>query len=203
MKRARHFNGKIVIFTKIKYGKHAKNEMIVYNSLYAKISSCLSSFAIVTSFLACATLGKYKGTVASSDIARVAKYYVELKCNQTAITEILPKTTQNIDFEVKNYEEKIGNIISRSEVNLKYKILIEYPEEENLPLDYKLYRVSEGDIEEEVTLNGGESDYIEVGVSTVSHKYRLKLIWQDKKDAILYQNITDNIKIVIKSEQKD
>ena len=217
MKRAKHFNGKMIFFGKASYGKHAKNEIVVYNPLYAKISSCLGSFAVATSLLTCVTLGKYKGTLASSDTARVAKYYVELKGDETSITEVLPETTQNIEFEVKNYQGELENITSRSEVDLKYRIIIgkdvdfikdagiiiETPVDGNLPLDYKLYRISTGNVEEEVTLVGGETDYINVGLSATSHKYRLKLIWQDGKDAILYQNLTDDFKIIIDSEQKD
>ena len=198
MSRGKHASGRIKIFGVNHYGKHAKNEMVVYNPIYAKISSCLGSLAIATSLLTFATLGKYKGTLASSDTARVARYMLELNKTETAITEMIPETSENIEFTVKNFDATKQN-----EVNLKYRIIIEMPEIVNLPLNYTLYRVYSNNVEEQVVLQGGISDYINVDTSNVEHNYKLKIQWQSGQDSILYQNLTDNIKISIDSEQID
>ena len=136
MKRAKHTSGRIKFFAMNQHGKHARNDLVVYNPIYAKISSCLSSFAISTSLLTCLTLGKYKGTLASSDTARVAHFVLQLTNNETSLTEFIPNTTRNIDFEVKNFEDTIQN-----EVKLRYRILLNMPETVYLPVDYTLYKV--------------------------------------------------------------
>ena len=198
MSRGKHASGRIKIFGVNHHGKHAKNEMVVYNPVYAKISSCLGSLAIATSLLTFVTLGKYKGTLASSDTARVARYMLELNKTEASVTEMLPETTENIEFKVKNY-----NDAKQNEVNLRYRIIVEMPEVVNLPINYTLYRVYSNNVEEEVTLQGGVSNYITVDTSNVEHNYRLKMEWQNGQDSILYQNLTDNIKISIDSEQID
>ena len=199
----RHSSYRLKLFSSNNPGKHAKNEMIAYNPIYAKISTCIGSFAVATSFLAFVTLGKYKGTLASSDTARVAKYILDVSNPETTITEFIPNTTKNIDFEIKNFEGEIGEITAQNEVKTKYKIVVELPSTWNLPVDCKLYRVYSEENKEEVSLVNGESEYIEVEMSSVIHKYTLELKWQNGHEEIYYQNLTDNISISIESEQID
>ena len=85
IKRGKHASNRVVFFGTSKRGKHAKDEIIVYNPLYAKITTCLGSFALATSLFTIATLGKYKGTLASSDTARVARYLIELTKKEETI----------------------------------------------------------------------------------------------------------------------
>ena len=87
MKKGRHSKNKITFFGN-KKGKHCKDELIVYNPLYAKISACISSLAIATSFFTCLSFGKYKETFATEDIARVAKYVLKLDSEQDKIKRI-------------------------------------------------------------------------------------------------------------------
>ena len=199
----KHSNNKIKFFCFNNSGKHAKNEMTVYNPLYAKLSTCIGSFAVAISFLAFATFGKYKGTLASADAARVAKYIIELSEPETTITEFIPNTTRTIDFEIKDFEGEIENIIAQNEVKTRYKIVVGFPNTWNLPVECKLYRVYSENSKEEINFVNGESDYFEFGLSSVVHKYRLELKWQSGHEEIYYQNLTDNITISIESEQMD
>ncbi len=198
--RGKHASGKFRFFNLRSQGKHFKNEMVVYNPIYAKISSCLGSLAIATSLITFATFGKYKGTLASSDTARVAKYMLKLSKTDVSITEFIPNTTQSINFEVKNYDELENE---KNEVKLKYRILLDTPVSPNLPIDYKLYRIYDGNVEEEIILTNGISTYIDVELANTTHAYRLDLIWRNNCDEIIYQNLIDNIKISIDSEQVD
>lgn len=213
-KRGKHTSNKTQFFGISKCGKHAinrsnsfiiskcgkryKNELVVYNPIYARISSCLSSLVIATSLLTFATLGKYKGTLASSDTARVAKYMVNLISSDTAITEFIPNTTRTIEFSVKNFDSA-----EQSEVKLRYRIIIEMPENVHLPIDYKLYKLNNEDVKEEVSIVAGMSDYIEVDTTNVEHRYIVELTWRDGYNQIEYQNLTDNITISVDSEQID
>lgn len=87
MRKGRHAKNRITLFGNGK-GKHSKDELVVYNPLYARISACVSSLAIATSFFACISFGKYKGTLASSDTARVAKYVLKLESDQNKVERI-------------------------------------------------------------------------------------------------------------------
>lgn len=97
MKKGRHAKSKITFFGK-KKGKHCKDELIVYNPVYARISACVSSLAIATSFFTCLSFGKYKGTFASSDVARVAKYVLKLESEQNKIERICARNFKKYIF---------------------------------------------------------------------------------------------------------
>lgn len=87
MKKGKHAKNRITLFGNNK-GKHSKDELVVYNPIYAKISAYVSSLAIATSFFTCISFGKYKGTFASSDTARVANYVLKLESDQNKIERI-------------------------------------------------------------------------------------------------------------------
>ena len=202
-KNGKHSSNSIKSFGFSKRGKHAKDELIVYNPVYARLSTCLGSFAIATSLFTLATFGKYKGTLASSDTARVARYLIELNKTEETITEILPETTKNIEFEVKNFEGDIVNPEKQNEVKSKYKLKLEIVDVLDIPLEYHLYRIYSLEDQREIILTDGESNFIEVDSLCTVHKYRLELIWQNGYDEIIYQNLSDHIKISIDSEQID
>lgn len=201
MKRGKHASNRIVFFCN-KRGKHFKNELIVYNPIYARFSACIGSLAIATSFLTCLTFGKYKGTLATSDTARVARYLLNLTSTETSITEFIPETTRSFNFYVSNFEGEINNPTAQNEVLLRYFIKIELPQTINLPLNYNLYKI-ENDVETQITLNNGQSDWIQVSTVNQMDTYRLDIIWETNKDEYTYQNLTDNIKIFIELEQVD
>ena len=203
IKRGKHASNRVVFFGTSKRGKHAKDEIIVYNPLYAKITTCLGSFALATSLFTIATLGKYKGTLASSDTARVARYLIELTKKEETIIEILPKTTTNIEFEVKNYEGEKNNPDKQNEVKSKYKLKIQMMDVLDMSMEYHLYRIFSQDDQREVALTNGESDYVQVDTVSSEHKYKLQLIWQNGYDEIIYQNLSDHIRITVDSEQVD
>ena len=203
MKKGKHANNKIKFTFTCKHAKHLKNELVVYNPLYAKVSACIGSFAIATSLFTFMTLGKYKGTLASSDTARVARYVLQLTKTDETITEILPSDTKNIEFAIRNYEGEIESPEKINEVKLKYKIKIEIIDSLSLPLSYKLYREYNQGNQEEILLTNGESEFINIDMSSSEHKYKLEVKWQNGFDQIAYQNLTDHIKISIISEQID
>ena len=154
--------------------------------------------SLVILLLAMISLSIISGTLASNDTARVAKYMLELTNTNNSITEFIPNTTQSISFSVKNYNGQ-----EKNEVKLRYKIILELPVNSNLPINYRLYRVYNANSEEEIILTNGVSSYIEMEMVNVIHEYRLDLIWQNGCDEIIYQNLVDNIKISIDSEQID
>lgn len=201
MKRGKHASNRIVFFS-TKKGKHSKNELVVYNPLYAKFSACISSLAITTSFFTCLTFGKYKETWATSDIARPAKYLLNLTSSETSITRFIPETRRSLNFYVSNFEGEVNNPTAQNEVLLRYFIKIQLPETINLPLDYKLYKI-ENDVETSVDLNNGQSEWIQVSKTSKIDTYRLDIIWETGENENIYQNLTDNIKILIESEQID
>jgi len=201
LKRGKHASNKIVFFGN-KKGKHFKNELVVYNPIYARFSTCIGSLAVATSFLTCLTLGKYKGTLAAGDTARVARYLLNLTSTETSITEFIPETTRSFNFYVFNFEGQIDKPSAQNEVLLKYLINIELPKNSNLPLQYKLYKIENG-TEKEITLIDGQSDWIQVSTVNQMDTYRLDIIWETNKDEYTYQNLTDNIKISIELEQVD
>ena len=203
MKKGKHSSNRIIFFSNSKRGKHAKNEIVVYNPIYAKISACIGSFAVATSFLACVTFGKYKGTYASADTARAARYVLNLRSLQTSITEFVPNTTRSINFEVKNFEGELDNPTLLNEVKLRYSIHIDTPPDANLPLEYKLYRINSDSSQSELPLKNKISDYVEVSTTSEIHTYRLDVIWPDGLNQDIYQNRTDNIKVSVEVEQLD
>ncbi len=109
----------------------------------------------------------------------------------------MPETSKNIYFQVSNFEENKNN-----EVSLKYLVNIIIPENSNLPLEYKLYRII-GETETEVTLTDGKSEWIDVAAENEVHEYKLYIKWKDDEKDVAYQNLTDNIKILIELEQLD
>ena len=203
MAKGKHMDHRIVFYRSRNAGRHAKNEIIKYNKFHAKLNAGLGSLAVAASFITCVTLGKFKGTLAGEDNARVARYVLELTEPDTTITEFIPSTTRNIDFQVKNYKGDEANAQNTSEVKLKYRISVELPATAKLPLDYKLYRVYDESNEEEVTLTNGRSEYVMVSTASEVHSYRLDITWQDGHDEIDYQNLTDSIIISAESEQID
>ena len=154
--------------------------------------------SLVILLLAMISLSIISGTLASNDTARVAKYMLELTNTNNSITEFIPNSTQSVSFSVKNYNGQ-----EKNEVKLRYKIILDTPVNSNLPINYRLYRVHNANSEEEIILTNGVSSYIEMEMVNVIHEYRLDLIWQNGCDEIIYQNLVDNIKISIDSEQID
>lgn len=203
MARGKHADNRMVLFASKQAGKHAKNELIKYNPIQAKLNAGLGTAAMVISFLTCMTFGRFKGTLAGNDTARVARYALELSEPETSITEFIPNTTRNVEFEVKNFKGTTGNSNNTSEVKIKYRVIVELPITAQLPIDYTLYRVYDDDREVEVTLTDGRTDYIEVGTTSEIHKYRLKMEWQSGRTDIKYQNLKDDVRILVESEQVD
>ena len=175
----------------------------MYNPLYARFSACLSSLAVATSFLVCLTFGKFKGTLASADVARAARYVLDLSGQQTSITEFIPNTVRSTTFEIRNFKGDLENPTYVNEVKLKYTIKIESVNVANLPLDYKLYNIDDEANPVEIALTNNISDYIEVSSNAQIHKYRLDVIWQNGLDEVIYANLTDEINIVVDAEQID
>ncbi len=200
--KGKHASTKVIFFAP-KCGKHSKNELIVYNPLYARFSACLSSLAVATSFLVCLTFGKFKGTLASADVARAARYVLDLSGQQTSITEFIPNTVRSTTFEIRNFKGDLENPTYVNEVKLKYTIKIESVNVANLPLDYKLYNIDDEANPVEIALTNNISDYIEVSSNAQIHKYRLDVIWQNGLDEVIYANLTDEINIVVDAEQID
>lgn len=200
--KGKHASTKVIFFAP-KSGKHSKNELIVYNPLYARFSACLSSLAVATSFLVCLTFGKFKGTLASADVARAARYVLDLSGQQTSITEFIPNTVRSTTFEIRNFKGDLENPTYVNEVKLKYTIKIESVNVANLPLDYKLYNIDDEANPVEIALTNNISDYIEVNSNAQIHKYRLDVIWQNGLDEVIYANLTDEINIVVDAEQID
>lgn len=200
--KGKHASTKVIFFAP-KSGKHSKNELIVYNPLYARFSACLSSLAVATSFLVCLTFGKFKGTLASADVARTARYVLDLSSQQTSITEFIPNTVRSTTFEIRNFKGDLENPTYVNEVKLKYTIKIESVNVANLPLDYKLYNIDDEANPVEIALTNNISDYIEVSSNAQIHKYRLDVIWQNGLDEVIYANLTDEINIVVDAEQID
>lgn len=114
----------------------------------------------------------------------------------------MPETSKNIYFQVSNFEENRSNESINNEVLLKYLVNITIPENANLPLEYKLYRIIDG-TESEVTLTEGKSEWINVATENEVHEYKLYIKWKDGEKNISYQNLTDNIKISVELEQLD
>ena len=200
--KGKHASTKVIFFAP-KNGKHSKNELIVYNPLYARFSACLSSLAVATSFLVCLTFGKFKGTLASTDAARAARYILDLSSQQTSITEFVPNTVKSTTFEIRNFKGDLENPAQVNEVKLRYKIKIEAPSVANLPLNYKLYNIDDEANPVEIVLNNNASNYIEVSSKAQIHKYRLDIIWQNGLDEVIYANLTDEINIAVDAEQID
>lgn len=203
MAKGKHADNRIVFFGGNKVGKHAKNELIKYNAFQAKLNAGLGTAAMVISFLTCMTFGRFKGTLAGNDTARVARYALEVSEPETSVTEFIPNTTRNVEFEVKNFKGLTGNSSNTSEVKIKYRVIIELPITAQLPIDYTLYRVYDNDREEEMALTDGKTDYVEVDPTSTTHKYRLKMEWQSGRTDIRYQNLKDDVRILVESEQID
>ena len=114
----------------------------------------------------------------------------------------MPETSKNIYFQVSNFEENRSNESINNEVLLKYLVNITIPENANLPLEYKLYRIIDG-TESEVTLTEGKSEWINVATENEVHEYKLYIKGKNGENDISYQNLTDNIKISVELEQLD
>lgn len=76
------------------------------------------------------------------------------------------------------------------------------PENANLPLEYKLYRIMD-DTETEITLTDGKSEWINVATENEVHEFKLYIKWKDGEKDASYQSLTDNVKILVELEQLD
>ena len=151
---------------------------------------------LICSFSIGLTNSRYTSSKKIGDSLPIAKPILEFEpVSNSRINDMLPGQMVTYDFNIKNTD---GNITNEVLINYYIKVTCE---DNNLPITYKIYDITDA-TEEEVTVTSEQTSLITLGYKEIeNHKYRIKFTWLSSDKAASYADKQTEFNIEVYAEQ--